>query len=165
MAESSMVRTMTIGAIVLVLFVSIGGGDLASASPAGAPQARNLDELLAPIALYPDQLLAQILMSASDPDSVTRLDQWLAMNQAMKGTQLQNAAVKAGFEPSFVALALFPSVVAQMATEIERTALVGQAFAADRNAVFATIQRLRHQAQDIGTLKTTPQQEVTSTLR
>jgi len=119
-----------------------------------------LEQMLAPIALYPDQLLAQILMSASDPAKVTELDKWLKSNQKLKGTALQDAAVKAGFEPSFVALALFPQVVAKMAQQIAWTTLLGQTFAANRDAVFASIQKLRLQAKNLGTLKTTPQQEV-----
>ena len=119
-----------------------------------------LEQMLAPIALYPDQLLAQILMSASDPAKVTELDKWLKSNQKLKGTALQDAAVKAGFEPSFVALALFPQVVAKMAQQIAWTTLLGQTFASNRDAVFASIQKLRLQAKNLGTLKTTPQQEV-----
>ena len=105
---------------------------------AGQPPSGTLDQLLAPIALYPDPLLAQMLMSATDPAKVTELDKWLKANQKLKGTQLQDAAVKAGFEPSFVALALFPQVVATMAEQIAWTTLLGQAFTADRSAVFAS---------------------------
>jgi len=125
-------------------------------------QQSNIDKLVAPIALYPDQLLAQILMSASDPDSVVKLNEWLKKNLDLKGTQLQDAAVKAGFEASFVALAIFPQVVGQMSSDVNWTKALGQAFAADKSAVFDSIQRLRHQAQKVGTLKDTPQQEVSS---
>src|SRR6516164_6847681 len=121
---------------------------------------RDIDSLLAPIALYPDQLLAQILMCATDPDSVRRLDEWLRVNQTLKGSELQDAAAVAGFEPSFVALAVFPQVVSTMAGKLDWTTLVGQAFAADRSAVFASIQKLRAQARNVGTLKSSPQQEV-----
>src|SRR3982750_2449332 len=79
----------------------------------------SIDEVVAPIALYPDQLLAQMLMCASDPDSVKKLNEWLKANATLKGTQLQDAAVLANFEPSFVALALFPHVVETMAAKIE----------------------------------------------
>jgi hypothetical protein len=120
----------------------------------------SLDELLAPVALYPDALLAQILQCAQDPPKVTELDQWLKTNSNLKGTQLQDAALKAGFEPSFITMVVFPTVVAKMAGQIPWTTLVGQAFTANRTAVFDAIQRLRKQAQDIGTLKTTAQQEV-----
>ena len=72
---------------------------------------------------------------------------WLKSNQNLKGTELQDAAVKAGFEPSFVALALFPQIVNTMAAQLDWTTQLGQAFTADRTAVFASIQRLRTQAQ------------------
>jgi hypothetical protein len=119
-----------------------------------------LDELLAPIALYPDSLLAQMLMSAADAAKITDLDTWLKANQKLKGTPLQDAAVKAGFDASFVALVLFPQVVAKMAEQITWTRLLGHAFTSDRTAVFASIQKLRLQAKNVGTLKSSPQQEV-----
>ena len=119
----------------------------------------SLDQILAPIALYPDQLLAQMLMSA-DPGKIAALDKWLNSNMELKGTELQNAAVKAGFEPSFVALTLFPTVVAKMAEQIAWTTLLGQAFTSDRSAVFASIQKLRQQARNVGTLTNTAQQQV-----
>ena len=133
-----------------------------SAQTASTQQFGSIDQLLAPIALYPDQLLAQILLSASDPAKVAELGKWMKSNSNLKGTPLQDAAVKAGFDASFVALVLFPQVVTKMATDIEWTTLLGQAFAADKSAVFASIQKLRHQAKDVGTLKTTAQQEVTT---
>ena len=133
----------------------------AAAAPAQATQTpHDIDSLVAPIALYPDQLLAQILVCAGDPASVTKLNGWLKANQKLKGTELQDAAVVAGFEPSFVALALFPTVISSMAAKLEWTTLVGQVFIADRSVVFASIQKLRAQARDIGTLKSTPQQDV-----
>jgi uncharacterized membrane protein YgcG len=119
-----------------------------------------LDQMLAPIALYPDSLLAQMLMSATDPAKLTELDKWLKSNQKLKGTALQDAAVKAGFDASFVALTLFPQVVAKMAEQIAWTTLLGQAFTSDRSAVFASIQKLRQQASKVGTLKDTAQQDV-----
>src|SRR4030095_13433255 len=112
------------------------------------------------IALYPDALLAQMLMSATDPVKITELDAWLTTTQTLKGTALQDAAVKAGFDASFVALTLFPQVVAKMADQIAWTKVLGQAFTSDRSAVFASIQKLRQQAKNVGTLKTSPQQVV-----
>jgi hypothetical protein len=132
-----------------------------SASAQTTPyQTGSLDQILAPIALYPDSLLAQMLMSASDPASVTKLHEWLKLNASLKGTQLQDEAVKAGFEPSFVALSLFPPVVATMAQQIVWTTRLGEVFTADRSAVFNSIQKLRQQAQAVGTLKSNAQQEV-----
>ena len=101
-----------------------------------------------------------MLMSATDPSKVTELDKWLKSNAKLKGTPLQDAAVKAGFDASFVALVLFPQVVTYMAEQIAWTRVLGQAFESDRSAVFASIQKLRKQAQTVGTLKSTPQQEV-----
>jgi hypothetical protein len=124
------------------------------------PSAQDLDRLLAPVALYPDALLAQMLMCTAAPDKVRELNQWLKTNQNLKGTQLQDAAVKAGYEPSFVALVLFPTVVNMMAVQQDWTRQLGKAFAASRSAVFESIQRLRAQAQKAGTLKSTPQQDV-----
>jgi hypothetical protein len=151
-------------AATLVLLVSCGpsrdqnaAGTQAAASPLPTG---TLDQLLAPIALYPDQLLAQMLMSATDPSKITELDTWLKANEKLKGTELQDAAVKAGFDASFVALTLFPQVVAKMADQIAWTRVLGQAFTSDRSAVFASIQKLRQQAKSIGTLKSSPQQEV-----
>ena len=120
----------------------------------------DLDRLLAPVALYPDQLLAQMLLCATNPAGVTALDAFLKSNAKLKGTELQDAALKNNFEPSFVALALFPQVVQQMAAKLDQTTELGKAFTANRSLVFESIQRLRKQAKDAGTLKTTPQQEV-----
>src|SRR5262245_12149354 len=149
-------------AIALAVHLACGSspGQVPASGKTGQFQTGTLDQMLAPIALYPDQLLAQILMSATDAPKVTELNTWLKNNAALKATQLQDAAVKAGFEPSFVALALFPQVVSKMAEQIAWTTLLGQAFTSDKTAVFASIQKLRQQARNVGTLKSTPQQEV-----
>jgi hypothetical protein len=142
------------------------GADAAGGAPqaAGASAARqtpsDIDGLLAPVALYPDALLAQILMSAQDPQNLVKLNDFLKANTALKGTELQDAAVVQGFEPNFVALALFPQVVTMMVSKLDWTTLVGQMFAADKTAVFASIQKLRAQAQTAGNLKSNPQQQV-----
>ena len=151
--------TKSMIAAAVLLFVSCGSPAPAPTQTAQLPTG-TLDQLLAPVALYPDQLLAQILMSATNPSKVTELAKWLKSNANLKGTQLQDAAVKAGFDPSFVALVLFPQVVSRMAEQIAWTRVLGQAFTSDRTAVFASIQKLRKQAQSVGTLKSTPQQEV-----
>ncbi len=101
-----------------------------------------------------------MLLCASNPGKVVLLQEWLASNQTLKGSELQDAASKSGFEPSFVAIVLFPQVVDAMAGNLEATTRLGQAFAADRSAVFASIQRLRVKAKDAGKLKSTPQQDV-----
>jgi hypothetical protein len=141
--------------IVLVLTMSV----LHAQSKKAAPS-EDLNTLLAPIALYPDQLLAQMLMCATSPGDVVALNGWLATTTNLKGTALQDAATKTGFEPSFVAMSLFPQTVKMMADQLDWTTRLGQAFTANRSAVFNAIQRLRAQAQQTGTLKTNAQQEV-----
>ena len=79
----------------------------AAPAPKQAATPDALDSLLAPIALYPDQLLAQMLLCASNPGKVATLNEWLA-SQTLKGSELQDAATKSGFEASFAALVLFP---------------------------------------------------------
>ena len=119
-----------------------------------------LDKILAPIALYPDALVAQILFCSTDPDKVRELNSFIQKNKKLKGTELQEAAEKQGFGPSYCAIVIFPQVVKTMTDSIGWTRQLGQAFTADKKAVFASVQRLRSQAVEVGNLKTTPQQEV-----
>jgi hypothetical protein len=158
-------KTFVLAAVCLCLGCVASGGEAHQTQPAQQQQTQtqtpsDIDSLLAPIALYPDQLLAQILMCAGDPESVTKLDAFLKTNTKLKGTALQDEALLKGFEPSFVALALFPDVVQRMAAKLDWTKLVGQVFIADRSIVFASIQKLRAQAHNIGTLKSNDQQQV-----
>ncbi len=132
----------------------------AALAQGGALSPAYLDELLAPIALYPDPLLAQILLCSGNPSKVSELSGWLKQMANVKGSALQEAAQKAGFEPSFVALAPFPQVVDLMAGNLKWTSQLGGAFAVDRAAVFDGIQRLRAKSQAAGNLKSTPQQTV-----
>jgi len=137
-------------------------GCRAAAAQKNAPvsmKEADLDLLFGPIALYPDTLLAQILLAADDPPQVTKLAKWLPVNK-LTGTELQDAATVDGFDPEFVALALFPTVTNYMAQNIDWTTKVGQAFGTNKAAVFDSIQRLRGKAQKAGALKDSPQQNV-----
>jgi len=147
-----------IGVLIKPRLTAHAGAGAQSAS--GASAAGGLDQLLAPIALYPDQLLAQIFLCAADPSGITALDRFLKSHTNLKGTDLQDAVLKDNFEASFVAMALFPQTVAMMAADINWTTRLGEAFAADKSAVFASIQRLRAKAKEVGNLKSTPQQDV-----
>jgi len=129
-------------------------------SPAPAATPADIDALTAPIALYPDSLLAQILLCAENPGKVAALNEWLASHQTLKGTDLQDAAVAAGFSESFAAIVLFPDVVHMMASQSDWTRRLGEAFVNDRSAVFDSIQRLRAKARAAGTLKSNAQQQV-----
>ncbi len=123
-----------------------------------APDA--LDELVAPIALYPDQLVGQILAASVNTQEVLDAGNWLLENQNLKGDQVDAAAQKAGFGPAVRALVQFPTVVDMMCQEIDWTKQVGAAFTSDQKGVLDAIQRLRAQAADVGNLKSTPQQTV-----
>ncbi len=122
-----------------------------------------LDELLAPIALYPDPVLAQVLAASTNSQEVLDAGNWLLDHEDLKGDALTKAASDAGFTPSTQALVHFPTVVDMMCRELDWTKQVGDAFAADQPAVLASVQRLRAQAADAGNLKTSPEMTVTKT--
>jgi hypothetical protein len=143
-------------AVLAGLLLVAGGGPPAQAVPSAA----DLDALLAPVALYPDQVLGPMLISAGTPSTVGALNEWLRSHEGLRGSDLQAAVATAGFGDSLAALALFPDVVNWMASKMDWTTKIGKAFIADRSAVFASIQRLRKKAQAAGTLKSTPQQSV-----
>ena len=130
----------------------------ASTKPSASDAA--LDTLTGPIALYPDALVAQILEASKDVAAVQKFAGWLKTNSALKGTELQDAAQKAGFAAPYIALAPFPQVVQMMVEKPDWTRQLGAAFTSDEQAVYQSIQRLRAAAMALGNLKTTPQQEV-----
>jgi hypothetical protein len=134
-----------------------------SAKPAAAAKKLppgEVDGLMAPVALYPDQLLAQMMLAATTPARVADLDKWLKTKPPFKGTALQDAAKQQGYEPPLVALVLFPQVVDFMTVNLDWTTEVGQAFTADRAGVLDSVQRLRADALKNGKLKSTPQQDI-----
>jgi hypothetical protein len=150
---------MTLRALVVIVVTALVSQT--AAKPAqSVPSAADLDAMLAQVALYPDQLLGPMLISAGNPATIGALEEWLRGHESLKGSELQSAAAAAGFGDSFVALVVFPDVLQWMASQTAWTTAVGHAFATDRSAVFASIQRLRKKAQSAGTLKTTPQQTV-----
>jgi hypothetical protein len=119
-----------------------------------------LDHLLAPIALYPDALLMQVLAVSVNSQEVLDGGNWLLENKSLEGTQLDAAAKKAGFGAAMTALFRFPDVVDLMCTQLDWTRQLGAAFNADQAGVLAAVQRLRAQAVEYGNLKSTPQQQV-----
>ena len=122
--------------------------------------AKALDKLLGPIALYPDPLLAQVLTASTSPEQVKEFNTWLK-GQSLTGSELQQAATDEGFEASFASLALFPEVVSTLASNMDWTKELGTAYLSDAKGVMASVQRLRDQAHDVGNLKTNDQQTVT----
>ncbi len=133
------------------------GSDHPNAPPA------QLDSLLAPIALYPDPLLSQILVASTYPLEIVEAGRWLKQNPALQGKALTEAAAKQSWDPSIQAMVLYPDVLKRMDDNINWTTDVGNAFLAQQSDVMDAVQRLRQQAEQSGKLKTTSQQTVTTT--
>ena len=127
-----------------------------------APKLPNdqLDSLVAPIALYPDPLLAQTLAASTYPLEVIQLQQWMDRNKKLQGKALADAVAKQQWDPSIQAMVEFPDVVQRMAGNIQWTTDLGNAFLAQQSDVMDAVQRMRAKAQGKGALKTSAQQTV-----
>src|SRR6516162_8977381 len=119
-----------------------------------------LDSLVAPVALYPDPLLAQVLAASTYPLELIQLQQWLAKNPGLKDKELADAVAKQPWDPSVQNLAGLPDVVKRLADDIQWTTDLGNAFLAQQSDVMDAVQRMRKKAQDKGNLKSTEQQTV-----
>jgi Protein of unknown function (DUF3300) len=133
--------------------------------PASAPadqllKAGELDQLLAPIALYPDALLAEILMASTYPLEVVQADRWAKANKSLKGDQLKTAAEKQSWDESVKSLVATPSVLADMSTKLDWTQKLGDAVLAQQADVMDAVQRLRNKAQANKALASTKEQKV-----
>jgi hypothetical protein len=145
--------------ILLLIFQGLAP-DLQAQSMPPVPTPQQLDQLLAPVALYPDSLLAQITTASTNPQEILDVDNWLAQNQNLSVSQQIEAAQQQGFDPAFIALISFPQVIQMMAENIDDYASIGAAVLSNQNEVSASIQRLRAQAYNSGALRSTPQQTV-----
>src|SRR6184192_3835223 len=119
-----------------------------------------LDSLVAPIALYPDPLLAQTLAASTYPLEIIQLQQWMDRNKNLQGKALADAVAKQPWDPSVQALVATPDVVQRMAGNIQWTTDLGNAFLAQQSDVMDAVQRMRGKAESKGTLKTSAQQTV-----
>src|SRR5271165_292675 len=134
-----------------------------SYSGQGAPLTeQELDALVAPIALYPDALVAQILSAATFADQIAVANYWLEQNKNLTGSALGQAVNKQSWDPSVKALTQFPSVLNNMAQNLSWTSQLGEAYHNQSSQVMAAVQALRKQAEAAGNLKSTPQQTVTT---
>src|ERR1700752_3997626 len=134
--------------------------------PASAPilRAEQLDQLLAPIALYSDALLAQILMAATYPLEIVKADRWLQdpAHANLQGDQLAAATEAEAWDPSVKSLVPFPRILRMMDGALDWTEELGNAVMAQQGDVMDSIQRLRHQAAAAGTLWSNAEQQVTT---
>ena len=132
------------------------------AAPVFKPE--ELDQILAPIALYPDDLLAPVLMASTYPLEIVQAERWTkdSKNATLKGEQLAAALEKQTWDPSVKSLVPFPQVLQMMSEQLDWTQKLGDAVLAQQKDVMASIQRLRQKAQAANQLKTTEQQVVTT---
>jgi hypothetical protein len=124
-----------------------------------------LNGLVAPIALYPDPLVSQILVAATYPLEVVEAYQWLQRNPGLTGPALMQGTQAQNWDPSVQALVMFPDVLRRLNEDVAWTSSLGNAFLTQQADVMGAIQRMRVSAQQAGTLLSTPQQEVITTVQ
>jgi hypothetical protein len=130
--------------------------------PAQLLSPEQLDNLVAPVALYPDQLLSQVLAASTYPLEIVEAQQWLQRNGNLPGTQLMDAAKQQNWDPSVQAMVAFPDAMALLTRDVQWTTALGNAFLAQQADVMNAIQEMRARAQNNGRLVNTPQQTVTT---
>lgn len=132
------------------------------AQEAAPMTAQQLDNLVAPIALYPDELLSQVLAASTYPLEIVDAEQWMQQNKNLPAAQLVNAAKQQNWDPSVQALVAFPDVLDILAHDVHWTTDLGNAFLGQQAEVMSAIQRMRAKAQQNGQLSSGPQQSVTT---
>ncbi|HEY1267239.1 MAG TPA: DUF3300 domain-containing protein, partial [Candidatus Binatia bacterium] len=134
----------------------------AQQQPETAPPLKpeEIEQLVAPIALHPDDLISQILMASTYPIEVVIADRWVKQNSKLTGDALTAELEKQDWDPSVKSLVAFPQVLTMMSDKLDWTTKLGDAFLADQKKVLDTIQSLRQKAQSAGNLKTTKEQKV-----
>ncbi len=121
-----------------------------------------LEQLVAPIALYPDELVAEVLAAATYPTEVVEADRWMATHARLQGNALADAVNAQPWADSVKALAQFPSVLAMMDKNLSWTASLGGAYMRDSQSVMNAVQQMRERAEQAGNLRSTPQESVTN---
>lgn len=168
-------RFVASATVVVFAWSGIAGAQApAPAQPPSAPSAaagqpaeagktfsqEELDQLVAPIALYPDDLLAQVLMASTYPLEIVSAERWVKANPGLKDKALEDALQKQTWDPSVKSLAYFPQVLTMMSEKLDWTQKLGDAFLAQQKEVMATAQSLRAKAVASGNLKDSQQQKV-----
>jgi hypothetical protein len=134
----------------------------APAPPYTQQTPEELRQLVAPIALYPDSLVAQILAASAFPEQVVEADRWVQAHPDLKGDALGQAVDQQPWDPSVKALAAFPSVLGNMDKNLSWTSSLGDAYYNQEQDVMDAVQVMRQKAEQAGNLKSTPQQTVTT---
>jgi hypothetical protein len=165
MKNASIFKAMTTGLFIIILLLAL---------PAPGQSQENVEEeasesftneqlaqMLAPIALYPDALLSQVLMASTYPLEVIEADRWVKKHEQLKGDSLDDSIQDKNWDPSVKSLCHFPSVLSLMSEKITETTRLGNAFLAQENEVMDVIQKLRTEAYKQGNLTSTSEQKVT----
>ncbi|HWF39480.1 MAG TPA: DUF3300 domain-containing protein [Candidatus Acidoferrales bacterium] len=137
-------------------------GQAPPAPPYAQQTPEQLQQLVAPIALYPDSLVAQILAAATFPEQVVEADRWVQAHPDLKGQALGQAVDQQPWDPSVKALTAFPSVLGNMDKNISWTSSLGDAYYNQQQDVMTAVQVMRQRAEQAGNLKSTPQQTVSN---
>ena len=124
--------------------------------------ANQLDNLVAPVALYPDPMLSQVLVASTYPLELVEAEQWVKANPSLHGSELMNAAKQQNWDASVQAMVAFPQVLDRLTQDIRWTTDLGNAFLAQQSGVMSAVQRLRTQAEANGKLRSTAQQTVST---
>ena len=133
-----------------------------SPTPPAQPSAQELQQLVAPIALYPDALVAQILAASTYPTQIVEADRWMQSHSDLKGEKLAQEVDKQHWDPSVKALAQFPSVLENMDKNLSWTSTLGDAYANEPQDVTDAVQTMRQQAHKAGNLNSNEQEKVTT---
>ena len=150
-------RKVLVWVVLIVVFLPL------PAIPQDAPKTfktEEIDQLVAPIALHPDALVAQILMASTYPLEVVQAARFVKENPSLKGDQLDEALKQQSWDDSVKSLVFFPQVLTMLNEKLDWLQKLGDAFLAQQQDVLASIQRLRARAQSAGQLKSTPEQQV-----
>lgn len=144
----------------ILLFAIPPWTEAQEAGSAKAFRNEELDQMLAPIALYPDSLLAQMMMASTYPLQIVQADRFVKQHTGLKSEQLMEKAKNENWDPSVKSLLAFPDVLGMMSEKLDWTTKLGDAFLSQQKDVMDSIQRLRWKAKDSGNLKTSKEQQV-----
>src|SRR4051812_40175510 len=142
---------------VLALFICVSAASAQQDTRPPAFTQQELDQMLAPVALYPDSLLSQILMAATYPRDVADAADWSRRNADLNGDRAVQAVERAGWDPSVKSLVAFPQILDMMAAKMDWTQDLGDAFLDQQAQVMDTVQYLRRQAYAAGNLRSSDQ--------
>jgi hypothetical protein len=149
-----------------LLLIGVGDGFAYQADPSSQPaqaaqlSPEQLQQLVAPIALYPDALIAQILPAATYPEQVVEAGKWMEQHKGLQGNQLATEIDKQSWDASVKALAQFPAVLANMSRNLAWTSELGDAYVNQQQELSQAVQTMRERARQAGNLNTTPQEKI-----